>query len=258
MFIHIIAYIFIGIFSGILSGLLGLGGGIVVVPALMAMNFSIHTAVGTSLAIITFTTASAVWAQQKRGAVSWRHLRILIPAMVLGAIFGVWLGQYLASSYIKIIFAVFSVLLSLKMFFDNQSAQENQWKYLTRRSVMFSVALIAGGLAGLLGIGGGVLVIPILIALSLPMPVVSGTSAACAFPTALTGTIFTILANSHIHPGAPFSNGLIYWPAALIIGLVSLFSAPIGVSLSHRLPEKIVKRIFGVVLLIIAWQMATE
>jgi uncharacterized membrane protein YfcA len=217
-----------------------------------------YVSVGTSLAIVTLTTASAAWSQHKRGSVAWNHLKIIIPGMVIGAILGVFLGRYLSSDIIQKIFAAFCLILSIRMFWQKSSRPKKPWKVLLKKPFLFLVALLAGALSGLIGIGGGAIIIPILMAMGLSMPVVSGTSAACAFPTALTGAIFSVIAGLHSGNLPAYSTGYIYWPAALIIGVISLFAASWGVKLSHRLPEKVVKKIFGGILILIAWQMAAE
>lgn len=259
MLILLIAYVLVGILSGIFSGLLGLGGGIIIVPALVALGSSVHVAAGTSLAIVALTSVSAAWSQHKRGSVAWNYWLMLVPGMMIGVLGGALLGHHLSSVIIRDIFAIFCIILSVKMFFSDGEPKNNillGTPKVLAQLILFLAGLFAGILAGLLGIGGGVVVIPILIGLGLAMPMVSGTSVACAFPTSVIGAIASAVAGLHIANLPPYSTGYIYWPAALIIGVISLFTAPIGVMLSHRFEEKVVKRIFSGVLVLIAWQMA--
>lgn len=249
MFTLFIAYVGVGILSGILSGLLGLGGGIIVVPALVALGNSIHVAAGTSLAIVAITSISAAFSHHKKGSVAWNYWYLLAPGMMIGVIGGTLLGHHLSSGMIRYIFAIFCIILAIKMFIAKNG------KIKMPQSLLLLGGLLAGILAGLLGVGGGVLVIPILMGLGVAMPIVSGTSVACAFPTALVGAISSAIAGLQAVDLPPYSTGYIYWPAALIVGAVSMFAAPVGVILAHRFPEKIIKRIFGVILVLIAWQM---
>jgi len=107
----------------------------------------------------------------------------------------------------------------------------------------FLFAWLIGICAGLLGIGGGVLVIPFLLWCGLEMPAVSATSAASTLPTATSGALSSMVVGWHISGLPSESLGYVYWPAALCIGLASLIAAPIGVLLVHRLPVLLVKRI---------------
>lgn len=258
----IIAYIAVGLLSGILAGLLGLGGGIVIVPALVALftwqDFStdilMHLATSTSLVVVMLTSAIATWSQHQRNAVAWNYLKYLVPGMVVGAIIGVYLGKYLSSHVLRYAFAIFCIALVIRSMFTKHQSEHSLPKGFSN-GVLIIAGLLAGTLAGLLGIGGGAIVIPILMWLGLPMPMVSATSAASVFPTAVTGSILSMAVGSHSSGLPPYSTGFIYWPAVALLGGGSILAAPIGVILGHRLPEKIVKRIFAVVLMLIAWQM---
>lgn len=259
----IMAYIAIGLLSGILSGLLGLGGGIVIVPALVFIfswqdfpkELYIHMATGTSLAVVMFTTAMAAWSQHKRNSVAWDLIPYLVPGMVLGAILGVISGKYMSAHALRYTFALFCFVLALKLIFaQGESVKVKRVSY--SKQILILIGLLAGALSGMLGIGGGSILIPILMWLGLSMTSVSGTAVACAFPTAVTGTIISILVSLHSTALPPYSTGYIYWPAVFILAIISMLAAPVGVALAHRLPEKIVKRIFGVVLVFIAWKMA--
>jgi len=263
MTLLIIAYLAVGVSAGVLSGLLGLGGGIVIVPALFAIftwqkfpnDISMHMATGTSLAVVMLATASATWSQHKRKAVAWNCLKYLIPGMVIGAIIGVYLGESLSSQVLRYFFAIFCVVLAYRLIFEKAKLLNAKPRDYSKW-VLLAIALFAGALAGLLGIGGGAIVIPLLMWLGLSMPMVSGTSAACAFPTAVTGSIFSMIVGLHYIGLPQYSTGFIYWPAAILLGVGSMVAAPVGVVLAHRLPEKIVKRIFAMVLVLIAWQMS--
>lgn len=263
MTLLIIAYLAIGLLAGILSGLLGLGGGVVIVPALVAIftwqkfpsDISMHMAAGTSLAVVMLTTASATWSQHKRKAVAWNYLKYLIPGMVIGAIIGVYLGERLSSQALRYAFAIFCVVLAYRLIFAKVKPLNAELRLYSKWALL-TIALFAGVLAGLLGIGGGAIVIPLLMWLGLSMPMVSGTSAACAFPTAVTGSIFSMIVGLHYYGLPDYSTGFIYWPAAIILGVGSMIAAPAGVALAHRLPEKTVKRIFALILVLIAWQMS--
>lgn len=239
-------YFLIGLVGGILSGLLGLGGGIVIVPALVAMGLSVHDATSTSLAAVMLTTAMVVGTQQRRHAIAWKTLQTLLPSMVIGAIAGVILARQLSADRLGDIFAIFCIVLAIKILLTKTAEQ----RLMIRSRVLIAmISLSAGVLSGLLGIGGGIVIIPVLMAMGLPMSVIGGTSAACIFPTALFGTLSTLWFD--------YGQGFL-WAAVGLIGLGSVVAVPAGVYLNHRLPEKIVQRIFAGMLLVIAWQMMRQ
>ncbi len=259
-----IYYIVTGLLAGLLSGLLGLGGGVVVVPALLAIfsweQFShsnvMQIATATSLATIFITSLMTTWVQSKRKAVQWEVLKWLIPGMVVGALCGIVLGKYLPSHILKTAFAFFCLLLGAKMLIDNKKPIiKEAGPRKINKLLPFLLAVFIGMSSGLLGIGGGVLVIPFLIWYGLEIPQVSATSAASALPTALAGAISAMVVGWSVTGLPPGSIGFVYWPAALSIGLSSLVAAPLGVMLVHKLPVVVVKRIFGGILLLMAWTM---
>lgn len=263
MSILILSYLIIGLCAGLLSGLLGLGGGGVIVPALLALfsqlqfpaEHLMHIVTATSLAAIAITAAMTTWLQNKRKAVQWSVLKWLIPGMMSGACVGIVIANALPGYLLKNAFAFFCLLQGGTMLIGNGQLLPTTAKPRLNILPAFLIAMIIGVCAGLLGIGGGILLIPFLLWYGLEMPAVSATSAASALPTALSGALSAMVVGWHI-PGLPMESiGYVYWPAALTIGVASLVAAPFGVSLVHRLPVKWVKRFFGGILLIVAWTM---
>nr|AIA12955.1 Sulfite exporter TauE/SafE [uncultured bacterium] len=181
----------------------------------------------------------------------------MIPGMVLGALLGILIGKYLPSQVLKAAFAFFCLLLGIKMLLRNpkQTAIQEATPRKIMKGLPFFLTLLIGVCSGLLGIGGGVLVVPFLLWYGLAVPQVSATSAASGLPTSLAGAISAMIVGWHMADLPTQSLGLVYWPAALCIGLASLIAAPIGVLLVHKLPVLVVKRIFGGILLIVAWTM---
>ncbi|MGE3319724.1 MAG: sulfite exporter TauE/SafE family protein [Candidatus Berkiella sp.] len=251
---------FIGLGAGLLSGLLGLGGGVVIVPSLL-MIFSwqqfpnaqmMQIATSTSLAVIVTTSIMTTWVQSKRKTVKWHVLKWLVPGMMFGALLGIVVGQYLPSHLLKTTFAFFCIIQAIKMILGQTPTKTHELRKVTI-IIPFLLSVIIGMSSGLLGIGGGLLVIPLLLWYGLAVPEVSATSAASAFPTALSGAATAMVVGWHIPELPPQCWGFVYWPAALVIGLSSLVAAPLGVWLVHHLPVLIVKRIFGGILLFVAF-----
>ncbi len=267
---EILAYIIIGILTGIMSGLLGIGGGVIMVPALVAiftwqalpqdlspgtrLIYDIQLVTGTSLAAIVMTTLMAAWSHQKRGSVQWSLLKTFIPGTVVGALIGVWLAKQISTHQLQVFFAFFAIALGLRLIWG-ANKKERVAKSPPHPMLLLFFATLVGMLSGMLGLGGGVLLVPIFLWVGITMIQASATSAACAFPTAISGTIMAVITGWH-EPGLPaLSWGFVYWPAALILGLASLLGAPMGVVLANRLPVAMIKRIFGVVLMLIAVRM---
>lgn len=257
-----IGYLIVGFITGIMSGLLGIGGGVIMVPVLVAIfdshhyggNYLMQLATGTSLAAMIVTTLMTTWANQKHGTVRWSMLSLLIPGTVMGALLGVWVAKDIDTQVLQIIFAIFAILLGFKLLLGSKSKTVKTPVSLHPIFILICATII-GILAGLLGIGGGILLIPLLLWLGSSMKHASATSAACAFPTSTAGAVMAVIAGWHIQGLPEFSLGFVYWPVALILGIASMVGAPIGVKLAHRLPVHTVKRLFGVVLWGIAVRM---
>lgn len=258
----LLIYLLVGICAGVLSGLLGLGGGLIFVPALtfaftsqgLSEQHIMHLATATSLATMILTTLMATWSHHKRGGVQWSLIKLLIPGLMGGAWLGVWIADQLTTQGLRYAFAFFALILGVKMILgankENVSAVQ-----ASHAMVLLLCATGIGILAGILGLGGGIMLVPLLLWAGLPMPKASATSAACAFPTALTGTLTAVIVGWHT-PGLPTMTwGYVYWPVALILGVASLLGAPLGVYLAYRLSVRVIKRIFGGILLLIALRM---
>lgn len=258
----LLGYVLLGIITGVFSGLLGLGGGVIMVPALIFLfsrqSFSnehlMHLATGTSLAAMIMTTFMATWSHHKRGGVQWSLLKYFLPGTMMGALMGVWIAKHISTQNLRWTFACFATLLGLKLVFASNNKEAEALRKLNP-VILFLFALCIGILSGLLGLGGGVLLIPLFLWLGLKMTQSSATSAACAFWTSITGAISSVIVGWHVSDLPPYTLGFVVWPVALILGFTSLFGAPLGVMLAHRLPVGVIKRIFGGVLLLIAWRM---
>jgi hypothetical protein len=173
--------------------------------------------------------------------------------MVLGVLFGVWISKYLPGIILRSVFALFCLALALKMFFQTNTLLATKEK--PQGQLLFLLCFLAGTLSGILGIGGGVLVIPLLLWVGLPMPQVSATAAACALPTALAGALSAIILGWSVAGLPSHTLGFVYWPGALIMGAGSLVGVPVGVYLVGTLSVRRVQIIFAVLLLILAWQI---
>ena len=254
-------YLIIGAFAGIMSGLFGVGGGVVVIPALsnvfahytsIPSSSTMQMAVGTSLAIMIFTATSALYAHHKRKAVRWEIFSYMLPGLIGGSVIGAIIAHFLPSSYLKIIFGVFLIFVSFRMLTDKPGdGTETSFSLTTIRIS----SLFIGVLSSVLGVGGGTLLVPFLLRCQLDMREAAGTSVACGLAVGIVATIGFMVTGLIAVKQVEWSTGYIYWPAFLGVVVASTLLAPIGAVLAHTLPKEFLKRIFGVFLLLMACDM---
>jgi uncharacterized membrane protein YfcA len=254
------AYLATGTLSGLMAGLLGLGGGIVVVPALMWLFAKLglapawvpHLAVGTSLATIVGTGSASVYAHQGRGAVRWDLFRQLAPWIVLGALIGSAVAAVLAGDWLRRLFAVFLCYVGMRMLWPGAIPESVRWPGTV---VAGLVGLGIGTLSALVGIGGGTLTVPFLSRSGVDMRAAVATASACGVPIALAGAL-GFIATGWGQEGLPGgSTGFVYWPAVAGILVASVPSAPLGARLAHTLPLKALRRIFAVLVFLVAGKL---
>ena len=256
----LVSLTFIGGFAGFLAGLLGVGGGIVLVPAFFYafqyLGFDgpqlMQVCLATSLATIIVTSMRSTQSHHKKGAVDWQILYQWAPGIAAGAVFGVVLAAKLESLVLQLIFGSLGAFIGLYLTFGKQSwALANEmprglWRWL--------FGPILGGLSVLLGIGGGSLGVPFMSLHRVPIHRAVATAAgfglAIAIPSSFIWLFFPVEA-----PRMPWTFGAINLPAFLVITPMTFIFAPIGASAAHRMDAKPLKRLFGAFLLIVAANM---
>jgi len=255
-----IAYLGIGLFAGVLAGLLGVGGGLVIVPALVmlfaAQGFSadivVHLAVGTSLLTIIATGASATWAHDRHGAVDWPVFGHLAVGLVPGAVAGGLLAAVIPAAALHGVVAVYVLAVAIQVLAGLKPAAHRE---LPGRLLRAMAGAFIGVISAVVGIGGGSLTVPWLLWHNVSMPSAVATSSACGVPLAAAGAM-AFIATGWGLPSLPAgASGFVYWPAAGGIVVTSLLTAPLGAKLAHALPVPVLKRVFGVFLLLVAAKM---
>jgi uncharacterized protein len=256
-------YLAFGALAGILAGLLGIGGGLVLVPILV-FSFAqqgvpfphiMHLALGTSMASIIFTSVASFRAHHKRGAVQWPIVRRIWPGIVLGTFLGTFLAAYLSTFYLKMFFGIFLYIVALQMLTGKKPAPSRE---LPGRFGMFGVGNGIGVISSLVGIGGGTMSVPFMIWCNVTIHQAIGTSAAIGFPIAVAGTAGYIL-NGLPATGLPdYTLGYVYLPALAGLVTASMATAPLGVRLAHSLPVEGLKKGFGVLLIIVGSRMLLD
>jgi uncharacterized membrane protein YfcA len=251
---EIAAYLATGVASGLLAGLFGVGGGVVVVPALLFVfpraglgpEWIPHLAVGTSLAAIVATGATSAYAHHRRGAVRWDLVTRLAPGIAIGAWSGAAVAGILPDTWLKRIFACFLLYVGAHMLVRRGDSAHHP---MPGTSGMLAVGAGIGALSALVGIGGGTMTAPFLSRVGIDMRRAVATSAACGVPIAVAGAL-GFVAVGWGRQGLPAaSTGFVYWPAVAAILAASVPAAPLGAHLAHRLPVDLLKRVFAVLLL---------
>lgn len=263
MTFEIISFGLIGVLAGLLSGLLGIGGGIVTIPLLLLIFSQIgipshaimHLAIGTSLAAMVFNTFSASYSHHKKGAVLFHILKPMGLGIIIGAIFGALIARFASSLFLQIFFGVFETLFGIRFLLPEPKIKKE--KKLPPFWGLSLISISVTTLSTMLGLGGGILNVPILTHFNIPLKKAIGTSSALSFLITLFGALFFLLFGMHSN-SIDDSAGYLYVPAFLIISIFSFFVAPIGTKLAHSLPTNILKRIFGLALVIAGLTMISK
>ena len=252
--IELVTYIGLGVVAGLLAGLLGVGGGIVIVP-MLTFTFALqhlpqeniqHLALGTSLATIVFTSIASFRAHHAKGAVNWPVVRQITPGILVGTFSGTWVAARLSGNFLKGFFVLFAFFVAWQMLSDVAPKASRQ---VPGRAGLFGTGTVIGCISSLVGIGGGSMSVPFLIWCNLQARVAIGTSAAIGFPIAFSGAL-GFLVNGWNAPGLPpYSIGYIYLPALAAISVTSYLTAPLGAKLAHSLPVSKLKKGFAILLI---------
>ncbi len=246
--------------GGFAAGLLGIGGGMVLVP-FITMIFTakgfppelvVHMAIATSLATIMFTSLSSVRAHHRHGAVRWRIVALLAPGIAAGAMLGPWIGKQMNTCAQSLLFSAFVAFSAVQML---RSRHLSAGRELPGTPGMIAAGGVIGTMAGLVGAGGGFISVPFMAWCNVRIHQAVATSAALGFPIALFGTVSNIYVG-WAAPGLPaHSLGFVYLPALLVIAAASVTMAPLGARLAHKMDVASLKRVFAVVLFALAAYM---
>lgn len=260
MITTLLTYGVVGAIVGILAGLFGIGGGLVIVPMLIYVfslnniphELTMHLALGTSLASIIFTSISSFLAHHKRGAVHWD----VVKKIVIGILTGTFLGSYIASglstNFLKIFFVIFLYFVATQLLLNKKPKPGRE---IPGALGMFATGNVIGLVSSLVGIGGGTLSVPFMLWCNINAHHAIGTSAAIGLPIAVAGTVGYILNGWNVPNLPAYSLGYVYLPALFGIAAVSVLTAPLGVKLAHSLPVDRLKRIFSILLYVVATKM---
>jgi hypothetical protein len=254
--IHFILYFAIGAMTGVLSGLIGVGGGVIIVPGLafifkqigVPSHIYMQMAAATSLAVVFVTSCFSVLIYQKKGDILWPVWRKIVSGLVAGIIIGAFISRFFSGRFLELIFAIFLLFISFRLFFPMEIKQRS---HLPRTLFLFFLGFLIGGLSGIVGVGGGVLLMPLFLYFNLPIRKASGTSIACVVIVSMMGSLTYAI----LKPAGIFISGAVgylYFPAFLGVTLGSISFVFIGTSIAYRVNKEWLQRFLAFFLLFVA------
>ena len=251
----------LGCFTGFLAGLLGIGGGMLMVPFItlllsahgVAAVLSVKMAIATSMTTILFTSISSVRAHHRRGAVRWDLVRTLAPGIVAGGLLaGAGVFTLLKGTTLALVFAVFVAFSATQMLLNKKPHASRQMPGTAGR---FAAGGGIGFVSGLVGAGGGFISVPFMTWCNVPMHNAVATSAALGFPIALANTVGYVIGGWSQPSALPGAFGYLWLPALAVIAAASVLSAPKGAKAAHAMNVQQLKRVFAVMLYMLAMYM---
>ncbi|HSN64133.1 MAG: sulfite exporter TauE/SafE family protein [Azonexus sp.] len=257
----IAAYLALGAFAGVFAGMLGIGGGLVLVPALALMFAAqaqfpageiLHVALGTSMASIIFTAIASIRTHHRHGAIRWDVVKTITPGILVGTGLGTLVAASVPTRPLAVFFTFFVCLVAVQM---AMNLKPKATRELPGSVGIAGVGLGIGILSSLVAIGGGSLTVPFLTWCNVRIQHAIGTSAAVGLPIAIGGTAGYVF-NGWGKAGLPAGSlGYVYLPALAILVAATMVTAPVGARLAHRLPVATLKRIFAGLLILLAAKM---
>ncbi|MDD5179979.1 MAG: sulfite exporter TauE/SafE family protein [Gallionellaceae bacterium] len=254
------AYLTLGATAGFMAGLFGVGGGLLLVPVLLFLfdmqhfpaENAMHLALGTSMATILFTSLASARKHHQHGAVNWCVVRDITPGILLGTALGALSAASVSPRGLGIFFALFVYIAAAQILLDMRPEPSRQ---LPGLAGMSAVGALTGWISSMVSIGGGTIVVPFLIWCNVPLRNAIGTSAAIGFPVAAGGTLGYIATGMSLHTLPAPNLGFVYLPALLWVALATILAAPLGAMAAHRMKVGLLRKLFAVLLLILATKL---
>jgi uncharacterized membrane protein YfcA len=256
-----LGYFVTGAFIGFLAGLLGIGGGMTLVPILAAMfaaqqfapDHTVHLALGTGMASIMFTSSASVRAHHRLGGVDWSLVRRLGPAMVTGTLLATALSGWIPQRALALTFAVIVFAGATQILLGRKPPAG---RATLGTPAMVAIGLLIGAVCGLVSAGGAFMTVPFMLFCGVAMTTAIGTGAALGVPVAVVGTLGYVFSGRHIPDLPPLALGFVHGPALLGIVAGSILTAPWGARVSHRMPLATLRRVFAGLMYLLATKMA--
>lgn len=246
-----------GAVAGTLAGLLGIGGGIIIVPVLalvfnaqgVSTDVLMHVSIGTSLATIVITSLSSIRAHQQHQAIQWDVFRRITPGILIGGLLGAGIAKIIPGNELRLIFGIFMLFVATQMIFGNTTKPHRQ---LPGTMGMSIAGTLIGTMSALMGVGGGSMSVPFLTWCNMAIRQAVATSAAIGLPIAIAGVGGFIITGWGVEHRPIWSLGYVNLPAFLSIIVASTLFAPVGARITHRISPRRLRQIFGYFLLILS------
>ena len=259
----ILLFVLLGSLAGFVAGLLGIGGGIILVPlflwAFAKAGFDpqiiVHSAFGTSLGIIVFTAISSTFGHRKRGNVDWNQVGYLALGGIMGALLGAWWASLLSGDWLKGLFGLMQILVALKMVaFHPRMPPERQ--DTPSAPALMAVGWGGGVFSAFFGVGGGVVAVPLMVlVLSLPIHLAVGNSSALIVVSSLFGAAAYIYHGLSLTHLPPFSLGHVNFLVVALVAPFTMLMARLGVRIASRTSHDKLVKIFALLLVLVGLRM---
>lgn len=255
-----LAYFATGAFVGVLAGLLGIGGGMTLVPLLAAMfsaqqfapDHTVHLALGTGMASIMFTSGASVRTHHRLGGVDWLLVRRLGPGMVVGTLLATVLSGWVSQRALALAFAVIVYAGATQILLGRKPPAA---RTLPDAPALLAIGLLIGMVCGLVSAGGAFMTVPFMLFCGVAMTTAIGTGAALGVPVAVVGTLGYVSSGWRATDLPPLALGFVHLPALVAIVAGSILTAPLGARAAHRMPVATLRRIFAGLLYVLATKM---
>ncbi len=255
-----ISCIVLGAIAGFLAGLLGIGGGLIVVPALVYLlpqlgvsnEVIMPMALATSLSAIVITSSSAAFAHNKNKNIPWDITKPLMFIVAFGALLGAFIADHLSAQALTNFFAAAVIVLASYMLASIRSQRSREMPSKTKLQF---ISLITGVIASLMGMAGGAILVPVLTYFGMPLRHCIGIATVCGVMVALFGSLGYIVSGLDNELLPSWSFGYVYLPALLGVILTSSLFAPVGVKFAAKLPVQTLKKFFAIFLILVAIKM---
>ncbi len=257
-----LVFVLSGGIAGVLAGLFGIGGGIIMVPAMSTIfqhmgasaDHAMRLAVATSLATIIPTSIASLRAHHKRQGIDWPLLKLWLPIIIVGAFIGSYLTRYISGKALSLLFGLLLAFMAIR-FLKPQAAEAEQVQRKVGKVLQSTFAFTIGCSSAMLGVGGGVLGVPALCYVGLPLKRAIGTASTFGLMVAIPGVFNYLLAATP--PDVPLGGswGLIHPLALALLIPGAVLGAPLGARLTHSLPVAKLRRGFAVLVVLLALKM---
>lgn len=256
----VLGYLATGIAVGFFAGMLGIGGGALMVPLLVWLfeaqqlprEHLLHLAVGTAMATILFTSASSMRAHARRGAVRWGIVKAITPGILAGGLVGSAIAAVVPQRLFAALFVATVYAAAANMLLERRP---NPSRTLPGPAGIFGVGAAISGVSAFAAVGGAFMAVPFMVWCNVPMLVAIGTASAIGFPIAVAGSVGYVVSGLFESGLPPWSLGFVYLPALAGVTVASMLSAPLGAIVAHRLPTRLLRRIFALLMFSVATRM---